>query len=613
MLGDAPLSPRGSHLAMDSKTPLRREDSELSLRAEEVSRSTAASVKTPLRRAALPPRHGAAKGLAAHLAPWSYELVASLIAVATLAGLVITLARFDGRQYRQWKWMFTLNGIVAILSTVCHTAIMVPLGSAISQAAWLYYLPADPNRLKLRDLDHFETFNDASRGVFGSVRLLWQVRGRNFVALGAVLTVLALAFDTCTQQVVSLQGKSIAGGSSPLHVAGEVPRSTYEGDYDHGSTFSDYIPTLSTRAAIYNGILAREIEPLPVPCSTGNCTWPIVPSLAVCGECSPSTFRTACNATHCNHTMPTGTVFAVPSVLRTQNPLFQVTAYSAGGARYNSSAPDRAYVGLFDAIGVPWGEIFPDNASIAATECGLWICAQAYNISHRNGVQTHVTLANWSTMNPASAGPRGASSAAVVGNRTLAALPASMNPAPGQNFSISGLSILSASKGLQALDGTVAGGSGTKSYSTDFIQSIWNNTGGAGLDPWVKRLALSMTNNLRATAPAPALAANASFYAGTAYHTQYFFAIRWEWLTLPILVVLASLLFLLASIVRSARSGVEVVKGSPLALLFSDIDRSIKERLAMTGSHRCGGMRERAGKTRVVLHAEEGKWLFKEA
>ncbi|KAK2627651.1 hypothetical protein QTJ16_002297 [Diplocarpon rosae] len=361
------------------------------------------------------------------------------------------------------------------------------------------------------------------------------------------------------------------------------------------------------RAAIYNGILAQDIQPLSVPCSTGNCTWPIVPSLGVCGECSASSFRTSCNATYCNHTMPTGTVFSVPSTLKFQNPLFQVTTHSTGGSRYNYSSEETAYVGVFDAIGVPWGEIFPDNSSISATECGLWICAQAYNISYRNGVQTHATMGNWSTLRPASA-----RSSSVSGNRTLAALPASMNPAPDENFAISGLSILSTRKGLQVLEGTIEGGSGTKSYSTDFIQSVWNNTSTGDLDPWVKRLALSMTNSLRTSAPAAA-SSSAGFYAGTAYHVRYFFSIRWAWLTLPILIVLASLLFLFASIVRSARSGVEVVKGSPLALLFSDIDRSIKERLATTGSHRAGGMRERAGKTRVVLRSEEGKWLFKEA
>lgn len=93
-----------------------------------------------------------------------------------MLGLVILLKYFDGQEYEEWAFNITLNGVVAVISTVCHTALLVPVGGAISQAAWLYYLPEKGKRTK--DLEHIETFNDASRGAFGSLRLLWQVKGR---------------------------------------------------------------------------------------------------------------------------------------------------------------------------------------------------------------------------------------------------------------------------------------------------------------------------------------------------------------------------------------------------------------------------------------------------
>ncbi|PBP16377.1 hypothetical protein BUE80_DR012837, partial [Diplocarpon rosae] len=518
----------GAPPSMPSQESVRRPHSTASLDGDEVRRLPSPSLTKPRRPTSPAAGRNGPPGPAAHLAPWRFELVASLISSVTLAGLMITLAHFDGREYRQWRWQVTLNGIVALISTVCHTAIMVPLGSAISQAAWLYYLPPDSpgRRVPHRDLDHLETFHEASRGAVGSVRLLWQVRGRNLVALGAVLTVLALAFDTCTQQVVSLQSRSVTAGSAAGSGAGEVPRSSYEGGYDHGSIMS---------------------------------------------ECAASSFRTACNATSCQHTMPTG-IFSVPRPLRMQNPLFQVTAHQSGGARYNASSTDTAYVGVFDAIGVPWGEIVPDPSRISATECSLWICAQAYHISSRNGVQTQITRGTWSRLRPPSAGS-GAGTG--PGNRTLAALPAGMNPAPDETFAIRDLALRAMQNGLRpALAGTIDGGAGTKSYSTDFIQAVWKHTRSGDLaldlDPWVQRLARSMTNTLRRRAAAPA--APAGFYAGTAWHARSFFAIRWAWLTLPSLIVLAALLFLGASIVRSARAGVPVVKGSPLALLCSDLD-----------------------------------------
>ncbi|KAI9051366.1 hypothetical protein LZ554_004413 [Drepanopeziza brunnea f. sp. 'monogermtubi'] len=585
-----------------------------------------ASTSVPDHEGLIPPRVAVRGTKRSHLASWQLEITASIISVVSLLGLIVLLSQFDGHEYRQWAWKFTLNGVVAIVSTICHTALMVPIGSAISQSAWLYYFPADSEKVKVRDLEHFETFNDASRGAFGSAKLLWQIRGRNMVAIGAILTILALAFDTFTQQVVSLADRSITTGDPALYSAGEVPRSTYENGYDHGSTLSSYIPNLNTRAAIYNGILALDIQPVAIPCSTGNCTWPIVPSLAVCGECSASSFTTSCNATFCNYTMPTGTVFSSPVVSRIQNPLFQVTTLDSGGSKYNYSSSERAYVGVFDAIGAPWGENYAENSSITATECGLWICVQAYNISSSKGVQTQKTIGNFSTLaakDTSSQNKRQAkgvpdssssSSSSVTANRTFAAIPASMNPMPNESFSVYGLSLVSTSNGLGALEGTVEGGVGTKYYSTNFIGSIWNNTAGGDLDPWVKRLALSMTNNLRTNPGSPSTDTTRSFYAGTSYHNQLFFRIRWVWLALPIFLVIASLLFLIGSIVRSARSGLEVFKGSPLALLFSDIDGRIKEKIARAGPpKKSGGMMGLTGQTRVVLRSENGKWLFKQA
>lgn len=112
------------------------------------------------------------------LQPWTLEIVASAISLVTLMGLIILLSQFDGREYRHWAWKFTLNGVVAIIATICHTALMVPIGAAISQSAWLYYLPTSSQEAKSKGLEHIQTFDDASRSAIGSLKLLWQIRGQ---------------------------------------------------------------------------------------------------------------------------------------------------------------------------------------------------------------------------------------------------------------------------------------------------------------------------------------------------------------------------------------------------------------------------------------------------
>lgn len=52
--------------------------------------------------------------------------------------------------------------------------------------------------------------------------------------------ILSLGFDTFTQQVLSLESRSIAstGVESLQYYAGQVPRTSYARDYDHGATFA---------------------------------------------------------------------------------------------------------------------------------------------------------------------------------------------------------------------------------------------------------------------------------------------------------------------------------------------------------------------------------------
>src|SRR5579859_3290104 len=147
------------------------------------------------------------------------------------------------------------------------------------------------------------------------------------------------------------------------------------------------------RAAIWNGILNDEIEPISANCPTGNCTWPITPSLAVCAECSPSKYEENCDSIFCNYTMPSG------SQVRLENPGEDYeqggfAVLQSHGAKYNASLQDKLYIANFDVIGWPYLES-PQNAStqrLTASECAMWMCVQAYNISTRSNRQSQTIV-----------------------------------------------------------------------------------------------------------------------------------------------------------------------------------------------------------------------------
>ena len=113
---------------------------------------------------------------------WIPELFASLLSMCTFVSLAILLRIYDGRALNQIDLpsSLTLNGLIAFLSTVNRVALMVPVGSAVSQEVWLWF--SNPRsktsrRVRLWDL---ELSSAASRGAWGSLIFLFRARARYF-------------------------------------------------------------------------------------------------------------------------------------------------------------------------------------------------------------------------------------------------------------------------------------------------------------------------------------------------------------------------------------------------------------------------------------------------
>lgn len=49
-------------------------------------------------------------------------------------------------------------------------------------------------------------------------------------------------------------------------------------------------PPSNVIAAFYDGFLRNDITPIEPACPSGNCTWPLTPSLGVCGGCVDSKY-----------------------------------------------------------------------------------------------------------------------------------------------------------------------------------------------------------------------------------------------------------------------------------------------------------------------------------
>ena len=368
---------------------------------------------------------------------------------------------------------------------------------------------------------------------------------------------------------------------------------------------------LTLKAAAYNGILSPNIQPLPISCPTGNCTWPTTASLAICGGCSNSTYQLSCNTAAdanikaqegvaspvCSVTMPSGMVANLSR--EEQGSAFQVM--QSKGAAYSLSNSSMLYITNFDLVGAPGNsyETAWSPSNTVAAECAMWSCVQAYDISVTTTQQTQFSQNFSKVVKPGV-------HADLFSNYTFLDLPAEMNPGHNSQFNVTLINASLLRNFLASLfSGNASGAPDFPNASSDIIQAIWNATA-ADLDGWMKNVALSMTNALREFNPAPD-----DMYNGTGY--QLGVQVRWEWIILPAVLVLSSLLILIVTIVKTARSPVQAWKGSPLALLFTDVDQDIRKR-AEGRMDAYQGLDDSVGNVKVMMKKDEnGNWAFKAA
>lgn len=105
------------------------------------------------------------------LSRWWLELVACLLSVVALIAIIIVLKVYEGRSIDNLNLPsnLTLNGLIAAIATFDRIFLIIPIGSALSQDAWLWFEQNGRRnypRSRLRDLSRSDA---ASRGPWGSL------------------------------------------------------------------------------------------------------------------------------------------------------------------------------------------------------------------------------------------------------------------------------------------------------------------------------------------------------------------------------------------------------------------------------------------------------------
>ncbi|KAH7402909.1 hypothetical protein BKA66DRAFT_604424 [Pyrenochaeta sp. MPI-SDFR-AT-0127] len=134
---------------------------------------------------------------------WILEALSSVFSVALFVVIIVILYKHDGKPYGTASAVSQgdsikrpgIYPILSFLSAVMRACMLLPVATAIGQLKWSWF----QDKRRLIDL---ERFDEASRGMTGSLWLLWTVKCKHWVAFGAALMILTLPIDALIQNSI---------------------------------------------------------------------------------------------------------------------------------------------------------------------------------------------------------------------------------------------------------------------------------------------------------------------------------------------------------------------------------------------------------------------------
>ena len=147
------------------------------------------------------------------------------------------------------------------------------------------------------------------------------------------------------------------------------------------------------------------------------------------------------------------------------------------------------------ASSVPW-----PNSSTVASECALWMCVQAFEMSMVNDNQTQAVMQEFFQIQNKTAAMD--SDTPYYGmpyyeTFTCQDIPRRMNPRPEGNYTVGLLAVYAFQNYLGPMfNGSVSLRPESVLASSDVVEAIMNSAG--DLDKWIKTVATSLTNVIRA-------------------------------------------------------------------------------------------------------------------
>jgi len=420
-----------------------------------------------------------------------------------------------------------------------------------------------------------------------SYALLITALIRELVSMGAVITILALAFEPFFQQIVTYPVRIVPKWGETAYV---TVATQYMQIISPGGAF-----TWSTMDSAINSRLSLGNEPprsFPTQCPTGNCTFPDYSSLGVCHQCADVSYllEYQCND---NKTFlddatagyivrnPCGYKFNKTFVAGTktadEKPMTVPMTILIGGG-FEGREPDFAEMTMsnvwnatvftnltfpilhFYVAYTPGGPVETrKNTTAVLKECAVNWCVKKFSGSFEGGKikereydsviynpstpPTRYDLPSWPEVNM------------TVGNTTFT-VPNGTTDRMELNFF----------NHLPSLRSIELGGDEVPAEEQLF--GLWSFMYKAPYDinPGLTELTTEMTSAMRDQSSNRRNTTRKVY--GTVFGPETYVHVRWIWMTLPVVLLFSGLAFLFAAVVQSRKAGIEVRKNSALASML---------------------------------------------
>lgn len=281
---------------------------------------------------------------------WTWEIISLFLTIGLIVAIVAILSHFEGRPLPDWPFGINLSTLVALLSTILRTLMLVTVAEALGQLKWTWFshdpttaassslssTSSSPQRPP-RPLHDFHIFDRASRGILGSMRLLQTVKHHNILAtLGCLVTILSLAIGPFTQQAlknVSCQ-RAVSSQNSSVAVAHFMGVSdAFQGSFSRGP--GQYALPNDMKGAMISGLInpTGNDSSVSATCQTGNCTFQAdagdsnitYSSIGMCSKCIDTTSLAFANGTVWNQSIDWALPNGMQIELSVTMPILDVT------------------------------------------------------------------------------------------------------------------------------------------------------------------------------------------------------------------------------------------------------------------------------------------------